>query len=243
MAGTLGDWLYTWLEARGSYASGHPVDLLWMVDYALSAAAAAIAIRSPRRPPVPPPERDTGLVLLLAGVAALAAYWLLEDRSLWVGAVLGSAVAAMAVRLLLGARDHRRVMRELEAARADRERASVTDSLTGLRNRAAVEEALRAHGLPLGVVTLELATAGLSFAARDDVVLAAAGRIRALVGPGAVLGRTGACELTLLVGNPATARATAAPSAAGRARWPSSSAWTPTHAATASWPGACTTSA
>jgi hypothetical protein len=41
VAGTLGDGVYTWLEARGSYASGHPVDLLWMADYALCAAAAA----------------------------------------------------------------------------------------------------------------------------------------------------------------------------------------------------------
>ncbi|HEX5781930.1 MAG TPA: HD domain-containing phosphohydrolase, partial [Solirubrobacteraceae bacterium] len=240
VSSTLGDGLYAWLEARDAYVSGHPVDLFWMVEYGLYAAAAAVAIRSPRRPPVTPAEGDAGLVPLLGGVAALVGFWLLEDRPLWVGVVLASALAAMAVRLLITSRDHRRIVRELEAALAERERASVTDALTGLRNRAAIEEALRAHHGPLGVVTLELETAALSFADRDDVVLAAAGRIRALAGAGAVLGRTGASELTLLVGNPAATHATAErmraaiagePFPAGAVGASAGVAWAPDHGA------------
>jgi diguanylate cyclase (GGDEF)-like protein/PAS domain S-box-containing protein len=238
VSSTLGDGLYAWLEARDAYVSGHPVDLFWMFEYGLYATAAAFTIRSPRRSPVSPVEGDAGLVPLLGGVAALVGFWLLEDRPLWIGVVLAGALAAMAVRLLITSRDHRRTVRELETALAERERSSVTDALTGLLNRAAIEDALRAHRPPLGVVTLELETAALSFADRDDVVLAAAGRVRALVGAGAVLGRTGASELTLLVGTPAATLATAErmraaiaadPFPAGAIGACAGVAWTPDH--------------
>ncbi len=195
VASMAGDLVYTWLEASGSYRSGHPVDLLWMTDYTLTAAAALVALQAPRRDSVPVDDRDTGLALLLAGLAGLVGYWLIAGRPAWVGTVLAFAVVAMAIRLLLTARDGRRI--------------AVTDPLTGLLNRRAVEQAVRAHEGPLGVVVIELEAAGLGFQQRDDVIVAAVGRLRALVGAGPIVGRTGAAELVLLVPNPAATRATA----------------------------------
>ena len=98
---------------------------------------------------MPADDRDTGLALLLAGLAGLVGYWLLAGRPAWVGAVLAFAIAAMVVRLLLTARANRLIAGELEAALADRERMAVTDPLTGLLNRRAVEQAVRAHEGPL----------------------------------------------------------------------------------------------
>ena len=241
VAGTAGDLVYTWLEAGGRYQSGNPVDLLWAAEYALAAGAAAVALRAPRRVPVPADDRDAGLVLLLTGLAGLVAYWLLADRPAWAGAVVAVAVVAMAVRLLLTARDNRRIACELDAALADRERLAVTDPVTGLLNRSAFESTLRAHQEPLGVVVLELDTAALGFEQRDEVVVAAAGRIRGLVGAGPAVARTGAAELMLLVPNPAATRATAERLRAAIASEPFAAAaigacagvaWAPDHGAT-----------
>ena len=188
-----GDLVYTWLEAGGNYRSGHPVDLLWMTDYALAAAAAVVAMRAPRRAPQPLENRDAGIVLLLAGLTGLLGYWLIADRPAWVAGVIVFAIAAMAVRLLLTARDNRRIASELSAALADGERMAVTDPLTGLLNRRAIEQALRAHEGPLGVIVLELETAALGFEQRDESSprpsTASAGRRG-----GPVIGRTGAAE-------------------------------------------------
>jgi diguanylate cyclase (GGDEF)-like protein/PAS domain S-box-containing protein len=205
VAGIAGDLVYTWLEAGGAYRSGHPVDLLWMADYTLAGCAAVVAMRAPRRSEVPAEDRDTGIVLLLAGLTGLLGYWLIADRAAWVAGVVVFAIAAMAVRLLLTARDNRRIATELSAALAEGERMAVTDPLTGLLNRSAIEHALRAHDGPLGVIALELETGALGFEQRDEVVTAAAGRVRELAG--AIVGRTGATELVLLVPEPAAIRA------------------------------------
>ena len=179
--------------------------------------------------------------MLLAGLAGLIGYWLFAGRPAWVGAVLAFAIVAMAIRLLLTARDNRRIAGELESALADRERIAVTDPLTGLLNRRAVEQAVRAHEGPLGVVVLELETVALGFEQRDDVVAAAVGRLRALVGAGPIVGRTGAAELVLLVPNPGATRATAErlraavagePFAAGAVGACAGVAWAPDHGAT-----------
>ena len=122
VASMAGDLIYTWLEAGGNYRSGHPVDLLWMADYTLAATAAVVAMRAPRRGPLPLENRDAGIVLLLAGLTGLLGYWLLADRPAWVAGVLVFAIVAMAVRLLLTARDNRRIAFELER-RARRGRA------------------------------------------------------------------------------------------------------------------------
>jgi hypothetical protein len=45
VVGMAGDFSYTWLEAAGTYRSGHPVDLLWAADYVLCGAAALVAMR------------------------------------------------------------------------------------------------------------------------------------------------------------------------------------------------------
>jgi diguanylate cyclase (GGDEF)-like protein/PAS domain S-box-containing protein len=243
VSSALGDGIYTWLEAGGGYHSGHPVDLLWTAHYLLCSLAAVLALRGRRDAATPSPraERDVGLGLMVAGIVALTAFWLIEGRETWIGVVLAGTLGAMVLRLLVTARESRRIAAELAAALAEHERLAVTDALTGLRNRSAVEALLRAQDAPVGVLVLELETASLGFDERDQTVLEAADRIRALVGHGALLGRTAAAELALIVPDAAATRsvgerlraAIAAESfAAGAVGAGGGAAWGPEHGAT-----------
>ena len=196
----IGDGLYTWLAAHDAYASGNPIDLLWIGFYLLCALAALVSLRRPRRvgEALPQGRRDLGLGVMLAAVATLLAFWLARDRETWLGIVLACAIGAMLLRFLLVGQENRGIRVQLDDAIAERERLAVTDPLTGLPNRAAVVNALRQRGPSPGVLVLELDDPSPSFDERDATIAEAAGRLSALAGAGTVLARWGASEFVLL---------------------------------------------
>ena len=197
----IGDGLYTWLAANDAYASGSPVDLLWIAFYVLCALAALVSLRRPRRVGEAPPKaaRGLGLGAMLAGIAALAAFWVARDRETWIGIVLACAAGAMLLRFLLAGLENRAIRDQLADAIADRARLAVTDVLTGLPNRAAVVHELRQRGPSPGVILVELADPSSSFEERDITIAEATARLRAVSGAGTVLARWGDSEFVMLV--------------------------------------------
>ena len=197
----VGDGIYTWLATNDAYASGSPLDLLWIAFYVLCALAALVSLSRPRRVGEAPPKAapDLGLGAMLAGIATLVAFWLVRDRETWIGIVLACAVGAMLLRFLLAGLENRGVRVQLAAALAEREQMIGTDVLTGLPNRDAVIDALRQRGPSPGVIVLELDDPSPSFDERDDTIAEAAERLRAVVGAGSVLARWGASEFVVLV--------------------------------------------
>jgi diguanylate cyclase (GGDEF)-like protein/PAS domain S-box-containing protein len=201
VAMVLGDAAYTYLEARNAYGEGSPVDVLWMAFYWLSALGALIALRE--RPRSLRPARDLGLGLILGGFVTLVALRFVAGGGSWLIIVSFAATFVLIARLMLTARETRRIADDLAAALAEQERLAVTDPLTGCSNRAFVEEVLRlATARPqaqLGVLSLVLDGGLRDFEGRDRVVRAAADALRAAARHDEVIGRSGPEEFLVIV--------------------------------------------
>jgi diguanylate cyclase (GGDEF)-like protein len=103
--------------------------------------------------------------------------------------------------------ESRRLNRRLEGARSAAEEQALTDALTGLRNRRAVEEAmarLAAQGARFGLIHLDLdrfkaVNDTLGHAAGDAVLGAVAGALRAEIRASDLAARVGGDEFLILV--------------------------------------------
>ncbi|HEX6651488.1 MAG TPA: ATP-binding protein [Thermoleophilaceae bacterium] len=132
LSSALGDTLWTYLVANGSYHSGSAADL----PYLLGGAAVALAAWTPRTPDTAPTGEDR-LTLLLPGVAAMGALGLLLFGALTgelIAVALALAVAAVmagVVRWLMAVRREAQaaVLRDVadELARKAEQQASVAD--------------------------------------------------------------------------------------------------------------------
>jgi two-component system cell cycle response regulator len=138
---------YTWLATHGEYVTGRWLDLGWQAYMALVALAAVVALRGSERSGRPRLlARDPGLAPVLLGALVTVAVIAVEGAHGGfrpVAAVLlVYVVGGVIVRLLITARENGRIARELERALAEQRRLTVTDQLTGLRNRRFFEESL-----------------------------------------------------------------------------------------------------
>jgi diguanylate cyclase (GGDEF)-like protein len=195
------DTVFTGLAVSGAYDSGDPLDIVWMASYLLWVPAALHP--SMRRLGVPslsekgPVSWMRLAVLTLAALAIPAAFALPHaDTS---DAVLVSASAVLI--LLVMARLTFQIRRQESAAR--------TDPLTGLPNRAALLGVAQAaldgvnphRGLALLFLDLDefkVVNDSLGHAVGDDLLVAAANRLREAVRRSDTVARLGGDEFVVL---------------------------------------------
>jgi diguanylate cyclase (GGDEF)-like protein len=166
-ASALTDVGYTYLTVLHEYV---PVSLLnvgWQVEAVLLSLAGLVATRHPDlQASVVTLPRDRGLPLILAGLVATLTVIAIaspDEKVTVPTALVGAyAVAAVVARLMLTARENRRIASQLADALAEQERLAVTDGLTGLHNRRFFEELLRLEvdrtvrsGQELGLVVVD----------------------------------------------------------------------------------------
>jgi len=210
---------FAYLIAVGSYQSGSSVDAGWVAGFLLVAAAAVVAAE-------PGPEQADGdgtpemegtrrllLPYVPAGIGlAIALQGELTGRSNTVVVAAAAVVtAALFLRQLLAVLDNRRLLRSLLGAQAELRHQAFHDPLTGLANRALFTDRLR-HGLalhrrdlrPLTLLYCDLdgfkqVNDELGHDAGDDVLRAAAERLRAATRAGDTVARMGGDEFAILL--------------------------------------------
>jgi diguanylate cyclase (GGDEF)-like protein len=138
---------YTWLATHAEYVAGDWLDLGWQAYMALLALAALVALRGKERAGKPRlVARDPSLAPVLIGTLITVAVIGIEGAQGGfrpVAAVLlVYVVGGVIARLLITAHENARIARELERSLAEQRRLTVTDQLTGLRNRRFFEESL-----------------------------------------------------------------------------------------------------
>src|SRR4051794_22767720 len=193
---TLGDAGYSFLNLRDSAPDYRLVVLLYQINLVLVGIGALAALTGDERPPEPDPgSSDGGLALVLGGSAIVAATLaaVVDPALLPAGAAPVATLAAGIVlaRVVLMAREHDAIRRQLSALVQVRELEAVSDPLTGLYNRRLAlqrleEELARAqrHGLSLAVALIDLdhfkqVNDRLGHAVGDDVLCDAAHRLAA----------------------------------------------------------------
>ena len=226
LAMAVSDSVYAGLTQAGTYRTGNPVDIGWVVAYVLIGLAAlapdagapeATDSTEPSLAFAVLPHVVVGLafgVILLAIVADRA-----EDSAF-------EACAAVLCALVIGRQvltlvDNRRLharlrdkVAELGARERELERLAFRDPLTGLANRTAFLERVRgavaaraAAPAPLSVLFLDLddfkaVNDTLGHAAGDELLAEAASRLRPPVGGMALAARLGGDEFGILVEGP-----------------------------------------
>ncbi|TXR58148.1 putative bifunctional diguanylate cyclase/phosphodiesterase [Quadrisphaera setariae] len=179
---------------------------------ALAAALLLLVVASTQRAALAAPEVVRGapatvgaygvVVLALAVVLVAGLQRTGGDGSAplaWALATAGLGAAGAATRLLLNLGELDQLAETLRQAR--------TDDLTGLANRRGLLgriDAVLAQGVPFTVVLVDLdrfkeVNDGLGHAAGDELLAAAAVRLRDAAGPGAEVGRLGGDEFALLL--------------------------------------------
>ncbi|TFV79171.1 sensor domain-containing diguanylate cyclase [Blastococcus sp. CT_GayMR19] len=199
----VGDVLVAAAQAGDGYEPGGPIDLMWMANAVLTAAAAAAA--RPRRYSWASPAAGPGwhalgvpLVCTVAALAVLALEW--GDGRLGVGEVCALAcVLASLARSTLTFQE----LRSLHEVR----RQAATDHLTGLPNRRALEtemDVLVGDGRRVALIVLDLdgfkaVNDGLGHHAGDDLLRRLGDRLRPALRPGDLLFRLGGDEFAVLL--------------------------------------------
>lgn len=156
---------------------------------------------------VPLPEGQGALMNLSFGIGAVAA---VADHGLTAGDFAPTDLTVEMLYLVeaksAAMEESRRLNRKLEGARSVAEEQALTDTLTGLRNRRALEEALDrliGRGQRFGLIHLDLdrfkaVNDTLGHAAGDAVLGAVAAALNAEVREGDVAARMGGDEFLLL---------------------------------------------
>ncbi|WP_158257163.1 putative bifunctional diguanylate cyclase/phosphodiesterase [Kineococcus xinjiangensis] len=198
------DALYAAQAATGSYVSGGPLDLGWVLARACLAVAAWTSVRDAHRCGS---TRVTGLpVLALPTLCALAVLGLLFHGT---HAALppGTAALALIAGVLLSVRIAM-TFREVQRS-AELQRQALTDELTGLANRrhfyqalSTASQALPRHRFAVLLIDLDRfkeVNDSLGHHAGDQLLRVISARLRPLVRPGDLLARVGGDEYAFLV--------------------------------------------
>jgi len=221
----LADSGFAYLTAAGSYATGSPVDAGWFGGFLLIAAAACTATTAGAEQVNEARAMESTTAALLpylpAGLAvAVAVGGQLTGHGDAVALLAATLVmAALLARQLLAVLDNRRLVVALVDSQEALRFQAFHDPLTGLANRALFADRLR-HGLelhrrdlrPLSLLYCDLdgfktVNDTLGHDAGDEVIRAAAERLRAVTRPGDTVARMGGDEFAILVedGGDATA--------------------------------------
>jgi diguanylate cyclase (GGDEF)-like protein len=229
LAMALSDSTYTWLTAKGTYATGNPVDVGWIVAYLLLGLAAVSpgtvddAVAAPSAAAVQPLTRillpygvlSAAFVVTIISVATAGGD---DPFLLGTAALLGALVVA---RQLVALLDNRRLTAHLQdkiAELGERERQlahlAFHDPLTRLANRSLFLERVREavaqranNPRPLAVLFIDLddfktVNDSLGHDAGDRLLEEAATRIAACLGPGDLAARLGGDEFGVLLQHP-----------------------------------------
>jgi diguanylate cyclase (GGDEF)-like protein len=225
----IADFIYDMLVQHNSYSTGNPVDAGWLIAYVLLAVAAwhpsMERIASPSVAASSTFNRRRLPVVALAGFVSPAIVLIskLRGTSVDVGVLAGLSVALFSlvvVRMwwLFGRLDGQaRVLKETLESRgaleADLRHQAFHDTLTGLANRALLQErvdhALAAAPRLGGVVALcfcdldgfKAINDSLGHAVGDEVLRAIATRLSSIVRPGDTVARLGGDEFAVLMEN------------------------------------------
>jgi diguanylate cyclase (GGDEF)-like protein len=221
---TLADLAFAKASLDGSYVTGDPIDVGWLLGY-VGIAAAALHPSMARAPdPLRPRASHLSIGRLALAVAALgvAAIVLVGTPRQDASEILVSSAGALlivglvVVRLLGGLQTSSRLLREAEGLRAELARQTNTDALTGLPSRAAFTQRLEAaiEQGAVGVIFLDLdgfkqVNDGYGHAAGDKLLLGVAERLRHAIRGDDVVARFGGDEFgVLLVGRKVEQEAT-----------------------------------
>ena len=229
---------FAYLSATEAYATGALVDAGWFGGFLLIAAAAVAPAVAQDQAEATTKEQSltstpaTLLPYVPAGIG-LAVTVISELRGTSDGLTFAASavvVGALLVRQLLAALDNRALLRRLVEAQQELRYQAFHDPLTGLANRALFADRLR-HGLELhrrdrrslGLLYCDLdgfkaVNDTLGHDAGDEVIRAAAERLRALTRPGDTVARMGGDEFAVLLEDGGDACAVAGRILAGFAR-------------------------
>lgn len=200
--------------ANGSYATGGPVDGMWMAYYVMFAVAAL----HPSAPvlcgrPSATGHRITSVRLVLMFAAVLVGPLLLTMDQSEVHVIAGVSVVVFALVMTRMAGLNRRLL----SAGSELEKRASTDALTGLANRAAFRSRLedclagterRVDELAVLFVDLDdfkHVNDKLGHAAGDALLVVVADRLRATMRSGDLVARLGGDEFAILVQGPRAA--------------------------------------
>ena len=223
LALAVGDSGFAYLVQHDAYTTGNVVDTGWVNGFLLIAAA---AILSPTRPPASR-EQDTTwwlilpyLPLAVALIASVVLRFVRGGAELILYLVELVIVVLVMLRQVLSLRDNvllsrqlRRVVYDLRGSRARLEHLALHDQLTGLANRAMftdrVEQAVAAQdtdGGHLGLLYVDLdgfkaVNDSFGHSVGDELLIAAADRLRGCTRAGDTLARLGGDEFALLATN------------------------------------------
>ncbi len=230
---------FAYLSATEAYATGAFVDGGWFGGFLLIAAAAVAPAAVPQDEAQANPKEQplastpTALLPYVPAGFGLAVTVVSELRGSYDRLMFGASavvVGALLVRQLLAVLDNRALLRRLVEAQQELRHQAFHDPLTGLANRALFADRLR-HGLelhrrdgrPIGLLYCDLdgfktVNDTLGHDAGDEVIRAAAERLRALTRPGDTVARMGGDEFAVLLEDGGDAKAVADRLLAGFAR-------------------------
>jgi diguanylate cyclase (GGDEF)-like protein len=211
----LADGAFAYLTASGSFASGHVVDLGWMLGFVLITLAAAATSEQVAPPPA---DADIALVSALPYVPVAVAAVAVAVRRLAGGeldaaerALVAGALLLLVARQWVTLRENAQLAGELAQRERELRHQAFHDGLTGLANRALfldrLDHALELHRSdlrPLAVLLCDLDDFKVvndtqGHAAGDELLVRVAERLRGALRSADTLARLGGDEFAVLL--------------------------------------------